>query len=328
MTDSRDLLQPPVMSGASGDSNFTPPHAVKTSFSGDLHAVATHPQRRLFAIIFRHDTRPGRWFDVGLLIAIVASTGAVMLESVPGIRERHGTLLYAIEWGFTILFTIEYALRLYCVRERLRYMTSFFGVVDLLAVLPTYLSLFLPGAQALSTVRALRLLRIFRVLKLVQFVGEAAALKEVLWISRAKIVVFLLVVTVVVTIVGALMHVIEGPHNSDFASIPQSIYWAIVTMATVGYGDIVPVTPMGKFLSAVLIVFGYSLIVVPTGIVTAEWQEQRGKVLPDGKAGPTCPQCGLEDLDSDSRYCKRCGARIDDGSGTQSSRNVVAEGDE
>ena len=298
------------MSGASGDSNSSG-HARYAPMSDDFHAVASHPQRRMFAVIFRHDTKPGRWFDVALLIAIVASTGAVMLESVAGIRERHGWLLFSIEWGFTILFTIEYVLRLYCVRERLRYATSFFGVVDLLAVLPTYLSLFLPGAQALATVRALRLLRIFRVLKLVQFVGEAAALKEVLWISRAKIIVFLLVVTVVVTIVGALMHLIEGRQpDSDFASIPQSIYWAIVTMATVGYGDIVPVTPAGKFLSAVLIVFGYSLIVVPTGIVTAEWQEQRGKVLPGGTAGPTCPRCGLEDLDDDSRFCKRCGEAV------------------
>lgn len=277
---------------------------------GDLQAGTRPWQRTLFLIIFGHATPAGRAFDIALLLAIVASTFAVMLESVPSIHETHGTLLYGLEWGFTLLFTIEYVVRLACVRRKLRYATSFFGIVDLLAILPTYASLFVPGAQALATVRALRLLRIFRVLKLVRFVGEAAALKEVIWVSRAKIVVFLLVVSVVVTIVGALMHLIEGRQpGSHFASIPQSIYWAIVTMATVGYGDIVPQTAAGKFLAALLIVFGYSLIVVPTGIVTAEWQ---GQMASDGANAPRrvpCA-CGQNRHDADAMFCKRCGKRL------------------
>ena len=283
--------------------------------AGTLRAHPTRLGRRLFVVIFGHGTRPGKTFDLALFALIAASVAVVMLESIPEFRQRHGTALRATEWAFTGLFTLEYVLRLYCVRQRLRYATSFFGVVDLLAILPTYLSLLLPGAQALATVRALRLLRIFRVLKLVRFVGEAAALRDVVWQSRAKITVFLMVVAVVVTIVGAAMHVIEGRQpDSDFRSIPAGIYWAVVTMATVGYGDIVPTTAAGKFLSALLIVFGYALIVVPTGIVTAEWQGGSGQ---GGRADPPagfvrCDGCGLDRHAADARYCMRCGKRLPD----------------
>ena len=270
----------------------------------DPRPPATPWRRRLYVVIFRHGTRGGRAFDLALLVAILASVAVVMLETVPSIAARHGRLLYGLEWGFTILFTIEYAVRLAAVRRKRQYTLSFFGVVDLLSILPTYLSLLLPGTQGLATIRALRLLRVFRVLKLTRFIGEAEALRGALWQSRQKIVVFLMAVLIVVTIIGSLMYVVEGPTNAGFRSIPSSIYWAIVTMATVGYGDIVPLTPLGKALSAVLIVFGYSLIVVPTGIISAE--VGRGTTA----AGRRCPSCGATGHDADAAYCKACGGRL------------------
>ncbi len=277
--------------------------------STELEGVRPGPrpwQRRLFIVIFGHHTRAGRWFDVTLLVAILASTLAVMLDSVNSIRERHGPLLYAVEWGFTILFSIEYLLRVACVARRRRYIFSFFGVVDLLAILPTFASLYFTDARALTTVRALRLLRVFRVLKLVRFVGEAAVLRAAIWQSRQKVAVFLLAVFVIVTILGSLMHLVESPSNPGFTSIPQSIYWAIVTMATVGYGDVVPQTPMGKFLSAMLIVIGYSLIVVPTGIVSSELSGDKQRQSP----APPCPTCSHQPLDPAARYCDRCGGEL------------------
>ena len=245
-------------------------------------------QRALFHVIFGHKSDAGRWFDVALLVAVLASTIAVMIESVGSIRDSYRSLLYGIEWGFTILFTIEYVLRLACLRRKRAYAVSFFGIVDLLAILPTYLSLVLPGTQALATVRALRLLRVFRILKLVPLVREATALRDGLWQSRSKLAVFLLAVMIAVTIMGSLMHVVEGDENPDFGSIPASIYWAVITMTTVGYGDVVPLTPLGKFLSVVLIIFGYSLIVVPTGIVSASMKD-RGDATAEGVA---CSSCG------------------------------------
>ena len=264
-------------------------------------------RRALYVVIFRHVTRGGKAFDLALLVVILASVVVVMLETVRDVAEHHRALLYAAEWGFTVLFTIEYAVRLMAVRRKRTYALSFFGIVDLLSILPAYLSLLLPGTQGLATIRALRLLRVFRILKLTQFIGEANALRGALWQSRQKLVVFLMAVVIVVTIIGSLMYVVEGPRNDGFSSIPSSIYWAIVTMTTVGYGDIVPTTPLGKALSAVLIVFGYSLIVVPTGIITAEVGRGGGGTT---AAGRRCPSCGARGHDADAGYCKACGGKL------------------
>ena len=278
--------------------------------SSKLTAGPAAWQRRLFIVIFRHDTGLGRAFDLGVLLAIVLSVIVVMIESVEWAREAHPRLLYAAEWVFTLLFTVEYVLRLACVRERRAYATSFFGIVDLMAILPTYLSLLVPGAQGLATIRALRLLRIFRILKLVRFSSEATALRAVLWGSRAKIIVFLMTICIVACIIGALMYVVERPHNPDFSSIPQSIYWAVVTMATVGYGDIVPVTVAGKLLAVALIVFGYSMIVVPTGIVTAEFGQHAQRARESRVARRRCASCGKTGHDDDAAFCNRCAAPL------------------
>lgn len=262
----------------------------------------TH-REKLYEVIFEHDTRPGKLFDVVLLWSILLSVLAVMLESVADFRQQYGTALRLAEWGFTALFTVEYLLRLYAVPRAWRYALSFFGVVDLLAVAPTYLSLLLPGAQSLLVIRALRLLRIFRVLKLGQYVGEAHLLAEAMRASRRKIIIFLSVVTIVVVIVGALMYLIEGAENG-FTSIPRSVYWAIVTMTTVGYGDIAPGSVPGQILASVLMILGYGILAVPTGIVTSEMLSVR---RPGGRA---CPQCGSRPHDADAVHCKYCAAPL------------------
>ena len=259
---------------------------------------------RLHEIIFEADTAAGRAFDVLLLWCIVLSVLAVMLGSVAAVNERYAWFLRAAEWAFTILFTVEYVMRLVCVGRPLRYASSFFGVVDLLAIVPTYLSLLLPGAQTLLVIRALRLLRVFRVLKLVRFVEEARVLGQALRASRHKITVFLGTVATLVLIVGTLMYLIEGEANG-FDSIPRSIYWAIVTLTTVGYGDIAPTTVLGQMLASVVMILGYSIIAVPTGIVTVELSKAtRGQV-----STQACPQCSAEGHDADAKHCKYCGAR-------------------
>jgi voltage-gated potassium channel len=260
---------------------------------------------RLHEIIFEAETPGGKAFDVALLVCIVASVVTVLLESVASVRADHGTVLRALEWAFTILFTVEYLLRLATVGKPLRYALSFFGVVDLMAIVPTYLSVFLPGAQSLIVIRALRLLRIFRVLKLAQFVGEARMLRAALNASVRKITVFLGTVLTIVLIVGALMYLIEG-EASGFDSIPQSMYWAIVTLTTVGYGDIAPQTLVGKLLASVVMVLGYGIIAVPTGIVTVELAQARRAPI----TTEACPDCGAGGHDADADYCKFCGARL------------------
>ena len=222
-------------------------------------------RERLRTIIFGTGTPAGKAFDVGLLALIIASVLAVVLESVSWIREDYGSWLHTFEWVVTISFTIEYVLRLYCVNKPWRYARSFFGVVDLLAILPTYLSIFIPGAQSLLVIRALRLLRVFRVLKLVHFVGEASQLRVALQASLRKIIVFLGAVLALTVIVGSAMYLIEGEENG-FTNIPVSIYWAIVTMTTVGYGDMAPETPLGKALASLIMILGYGIIAVPTAI--------------------------------------------------------------
>jgi voltage-gated potassium channel len=253
-------------------------------------------------IIFGHDTPAGKAFDVALIWFIILSVVVVMLESVETVRLQYGALLRQVEWGFTVVFTIEYVSRLWCVERPMRYARSFFGIVDLLAILPTYLSVLLPGGQALLTVRLLRLLRVFRVLKLAHHVAEAMVLMRALRASRDKLTVFIATILTMVVIMGSMMYLIEGAQNG-FTSIPRSVYWAIVTLTTVGYGDIVPQTPIGQALAAVIMIMGYSIIAVPTGIVTVELSQEIRRL----KGGKACGGCGADGHDGDARYCRRCG---------------------
>jgi voltage-gated potassium channel len=259
----------------------------------------------LFEIIFEAETPAGKWFDIVLIMCISLSVLAVMLDSVSSVRERYGQFLYAIEWFFTILFTIEYILRLLCVRKPIRYAASFFGVVDLLAILPTYTSLLFFGSRHLAVVRILRVLRIFRVLKLGHHTKEAVMLKKALYASRRKILVFLFVVLTLVVIIGSVMYMIEGEENG-FTSIPRSVYWAVVTLTTVGYGDISPGTGPGQFLAAIVMILGYSIIAVPTGIVTVELSQ----AYTDKSTSQACPSCSAEGHDRDAEYCKFCGTEL------------------
>ena len=263
----------------------------------------TRWRARLHETIFEADTPGGKLFDVLLIVSIVLSVVAVMLESVATFRERFGGFLYATEWFFTALFSVEYVLRLLCVRKPWRYASSFFGVVDLLAVIPTYLDLLLPGARFLFVIRVLRLLRVFRVFKLVQFVGEANTLMQALRASGRKILVFLFAVATIVIIMGSAMYVLEGEEHG-FTSIPKGIYWAIVTLTTVGYGDVSPNTSLGQTLAAVLMILGYSIIAVPTGIVSAEMVHARRLTT------QACPSCSMEGHDPDATHCKHCGQSL------------------
>jgi voltage-gated potassium channel len=256
----------------------------------------------LYVVIFGHHTPAGRAFDVALIVVILASVLAVMLDSVSAIQQRFGPLLYAAEWGFTILFTIEYFLRLACNPRPLKYARGFFGIIDLLAILPTYVGIFFPGSRYLIVIRVLRVLRVFRILKLVEYIGEADHLIGALRSSRRKVTVFLLTVLTLVVILGSLMYLVEGPaHGID--SIPRGVYWAIVTLTTVGYGDISPETPLGQALAAIVMIMGYAIIAVPTGIITVEL----GRAQQRQVGHRTCSQCGREQHDSDARHCKVCG---------------------
>lgn len=263
---------------------------------------------RIHEVIFEADTPFGKAFDVVLLVSIVVSVLAVCLESVPSIREEHGELLTQIEWGVTIAFTLEYLLRLTCVRSPMRYARSFYGLVDLFAILPTYLSLIFAGTQSLAVIRALRLLRVFRVFKLGHFVVEANMLYHALAAARRKVLVFLGAVVATVFILGTIMYLVEGDQDSGFTSIPESVYWAIVTMTTVGYGDIAPVTVLGKFIASIVMITGYAIIAVPTGIVSVE--------IAKAAANPnvttqSCEKCSREGHAPDAVYCKYCGAALD-----------------
>ena len=268
-------------------------------------AAPANWRERWYEIIFEADTPAGKLFDVLLLIAIVVSVLVVMLESVESIRTAHSRLLIGLELFFTLLFTVEYAVRIACTPRPLRYIFSFYGVVDLLAVLPTYLMLVLPGAQRLAVIRALRLLRVFRIFKLGHMLAEGSALRRAIWSSRAKISVFLAFVLIAVVIVGSAMHLIEGP-ASGFTSIPQGMYWAIVTMTTVGYGDIAPQTAVGKIVAAAVMIMGYSMIIVPTGIVSAELAQGATRIV----TTQVCPECMAEGHDPDAKHCKHCGNKL------------------
>lgn len=271
------------------------------------NAVAIDKRERLRTIIFESDTPAGKAFDVALITAIAASVIVVMLDSIQSMKDRFGELFYVLEWCLTIAFTIEYALRLYCVGKPLRYATSFLGIIDLLAILPTYLSLVYPGAHFATVIRVLRVLRVFRVLKLSQYVRESNIIARALYQSRRKILVFLTSIITLVIVLGSVMYLIEDP-EAGFTSIPQSIYWAIVTLTTVGYGDISPVTPLGKAVASFVMILGYCIIAVPTGIVTSELAQAMRQ--PANVSTRCCPSCGREGHDEDADYCKFCGEEL------------------
>ncbi|MGI9056541.1 MAG: ion transporter [Pyrinomonadaceae bacterium] len=262
-------------------------------------------RRKLHEIIFEADTPAGRAFDVTLIGAIILSVLVVVLDSVNSIQEKYGSFLYIAEWTFTILFTIEYVLRLISVRKPWRYALSFFGLIDILSILPTYLSLFFPGLQYLLTVRILRLLRVFRIFKLSEYISEAQTLTTALKASAKKIGVFLLAVLTLVTVIGSIVYVIEGEENG-FTNIPTSIYWAIVTLTTVGYGDLSPKTPLGQFFASIVMILGYGIIAVPTGIVTVEL----GRTVAKQFSTQVCQNCHSEGHDADAVYCKYCAAHL------------------
>jgi voltage-gated potassium channel len=262
---------------------------------------------RLYEVVFESHTPAGKRFDLIVIAAILLSVAVVLADSVQRVAQRHGTMLDAAEWVVTVLFSLEYAARLLSVNRPLRYATSFFGIVDLLAVLPSYLALLFPEAQYLADVRILRLLRIFRVFKLTAYIDEYRMLGTAMAASRRKIMVFLSVVVMIVLIIGTLMYVIEGPENG-FTSIPVAVYWAISTMTTVGYGDMVPHTDLGRTLASIMMLMGWGILAVPTGIVTAEMTAQRFQSYLPGLR--TCTACGARGHDADAGFCKHCGAPL------------------
>lgn len=263
-------------------------------------------RRSIHEIIFEADTRTGKIFDIVLIWAIVISVIVVMLESVPDLAEEYGKLFYSLEWGFTILFSLEYIARIISVKHPLKYIFSLFGLIDLLSILPTYIGIIYTGTASLRVIRILRLMRIFRVLKLIGFLNQAQVLKQAFKNSRKKIIVFLMAVLMLVVILGTLMYIIEDP-VAGFTSIPRSIYWAIVTLTTVGYGDIAPVTAMGQALASVVMIIGYSIIAVPTGIITAELTSKE-KVQVNTQV---CSSCNENRHQDDANFCKTCGESLD-----------------
>jgi voltage-gated potassium channel len=273
----------------------------------DTESASPVPWRaRLHEIVFEADTPGGRAFDLALILVIIASIVTVMLDSSPALAARYGEGLRVAEWGFTIVFTIEYIARLLAVRRPLRYALSFYGIVDLLALLPSYVSLLFPSGRYLLIIRVLRLLRIFRILKLGKFLSEGAILGQALRASSHKISVFLSTVFTLVVLIGAVMYVVEGEANG-FTSIPTSMYWAIVTLTTVGYGDLAPQTGLGKFLASIVMIIGYGIIAVPTGIVTSELaQHSRESALKQ----QTCSSCGARGHLADADFCRICGVPL------------------
>ena len=259
---------------------------------------------KLYKIIFESDTPAGKTFDVLLIISILISVIVVFIDSVEYYNKKYGDILYLLEWFFTILFTIEYFLRIYCIGKPFMYIRSFFGIVDLVSIIPTYISIFFPASRFLTVIRILRVLRIFRILKLILYIGEANILMQAIIASRRKIIVFLFFMLSLVTIFGSVMYLIEGEANG-FASIPKSMYWAIVTITTVGYGDMVPQTELGQFLASFAMIIGYAAIAVPTGIISAEYSSaiHRANDL-------VCHGCSNENHDDDAQFCNNCGTSL------------------
>lgn len=262
---------------------------------------------RLRHIIFGTSSTAGKAFDISLIGCIIVSVIAVMLASVKSLQAEHGGLLRFLEWAFTIIFTIEYLLRIWIAENRKKYIFSFFGCIDLLAIIPTYVSVFMPGAEYLIVVRALRVLRVFRILKLLEFVDGSDVLVKALWAGRHKIIVFAFTITTLVVIIGSIMYVVES-EEAGFTSIPKSIYWAIVTLSTVGYGDVSPQTPLGQTLAACVMLLGYAIIAVPTGIVTAELTRS---AKPKRGSDILCQGCGQKGHLKDARFCRICGSSLE-----------------
>jgi voltage-gated potassium channel len=291
--------------GAQGPSPYTPqaPASFGRPPPGGLRA-------RLYTVIFEADTEAGRRFDKALVCAILFSILVVVLGSVPSITASYDTTMNALEWTFTLLFTAEYIARLACVRHPLRYATSFYGIIDLISVLPTYFSLLVPGTELFLDIRILRLLRVFRIFKLTLYIEEYTRLGQALMASRRKIMVFLSVVVMAILILGTLMYVVEGPEHG-FTSIPVSMYWATVTMTTVGYGDITPRTGLGKLIASFMMLLGWGILAVPTGIVSAEMTSQSLARRSKSRSGDrSCPSCGSAGHDPASHFCKDCGASL------------------
>ncbi|MDL4863486.1 ion transporter [Halomonas elongata] len=263
---------------------------------------------RIFQLIFESDTPLAKAFDIALIGVILGSVLVVMLESVAPLRERYGSWFYWLEWGFTLIFTFELAVRLYCLERPWKYLRSFYGIIDLLAILPTWLALMLPGAQSLVVVRLLRVLRIFRVLRLMEFIGEGRLLLDALKRSARQIFLFLFTVCMLITIFASLVYLIE-PAEAGFTSIPKAIYWAAVTLTTVGYGDITPVTPLGQTISVMMMLTGYSIIAVPTGVFSAEVIRS---IRADRYSDEACPGCGHDRHEKRASYCLHCGTWLDE----------------
>ena len=263
---------------------------------------------KLYEIVFEADTPAGKAFDVMLLVLIVLSTITIMFESVPSVSAAHRKGFVIVEWILTILFTTEYVVRVVASRRKLKYVFSFFGLIDLLSILPSYLAIFISGAQVFLLIRIVRLFRIFRILKLAHFLGAGNTLRAALLASRHKILVFLFSVVVIVILSGAMMYVIEGAEHG-FSSIPQSVYWAVVTLTTVGYGDIAPQTVLGQFIASVIMILGYGILAVPTGIVSSEMINIKSR---EKISTQVCPQCMSEGHDSDATFCKYCSAKLND----------------
>lgn len=266
-------------------------------------------REHLYEIIFESKTFEGKLFDISMIVAIVISLTVIILESVPGIRANYQELLRILEWVFTIIFTVEYLLRIYASKNRKKYILSFFGIVDLISIVPSYMSLFIPGANYLLSIRSLRILRIFKILELSKLMSEADYLRKALNASKNKISVFLFTILTLVIILGSVMYMVEGEEHG-FTSIPISIYWAIVTLTTVGYGDISPKTPLGQFISCIVMIMGYGIIAVPTGIVTISLSEvSRNQEIENKKQKQKCINCtGSNDFDA--LYCKYCGKHL------------------
>lgn len=314
---------PPNASGGNQAGEYT---LLSTTFAGEVRLpqqrMTEHPperadetteaafslRERIWRIIFLSDTKAGQVFDVVLLVLIGASVGVVMLESVGSLRSNHGKLFFYLEWLFTLIFTAEYIVRMTVVRKKRRYALSFFGIVDLLSILPTFVAILLPTTQYLMVIRVLRLLRMFRVLKMAHHFGQSNLLMNALRASAPKISVFLFFILSLVAIEGTLMYIVEGAHNPGFSSIPQSMYWAIVTVTTVGYGDVAPLTVVGKILSSMIMLSGFAIIAVPAGIVTAEIGH--GLIKKVGMDSRKCDQCGWIGHDPAANYCKHCGCKL------------------
>lgn len=275
----------------------------------DQMSPLTGLRLKLYTIIFEADTRSGQLFDRWLIVAILTSIAVVMAASVPALNLRFDGVFNFLEWFFTILFTIEYLLRLYCSKRPLRYAFSFYGIVDLISLLPTYLALFIPGAHALIDVRILRLMRVFRIFKLTSFVAEFQTLGHAFKSSARKILIFLSVVFMVVLILGTLLYVVEGPEHG-FTSIPTAIYWAITTITTVGYGDLTPKTDLGRFIASAVMLMGWGALAVPTGIVTSEMTAERFRSVKHLPTTRSCQECLSEGHLPDALFCKDCGSRL------------------